>query len=54
MEYKTAYIKLYGAYAAAIEEIDQLNFGRCKEILNAAIAAAEEIALEIPEQSEGE
>lgn len=43
MDYKTAYIKLYGAYGAAIEEIDNQNFGQCKDVLKQAIASAEEI-----------
>lgn len=43
MDYKVAYIKLYGACGAAIEEIESLNFGQCKVNLQKAISAAEEI-----------
>lgn len=45
MDYHAAYIKLYGAYGAAIEEIENQNFGRCKDVLKAAIVAAEGIII---------
>lgn len=46
MEYHKAFIKLYGACGAAIETLENKNYGQCYEILKIAIDAAEEIPFE--------
>ncbi len=43
--YKKPYLKLFGALEDVIEEINNLNFGKAKEILINAQQEAEEIII---------
>ena len=45
-EYKQGYLILFSACADAVEEIDEQNLGRAKEILISAMQTAEESFIE--------
>ena len=48
IHYKDLYLKLFSAAADAVDAIDEMNFGKAKEILLRAQLEAEEVHMEEP------